>query len=71
VGARRERLGALTKWAREVETNEGRVGEQATVADNPVPLGRGRERGRTGKETAADRCSPPVRRRERMAASLG
>jgi hypothetical protein len=38
---------------------------KATSADSPTPLGREREgeRERAGKGTAADRWSPPVRRR--------
>jgi hypothetical protein len=38
-----KRFIALTKRAREAETERGRAGEQATGADNPAPLGRGRE----------------------------
>jgi hypothetical protein len=46
AGAWRERLGVLTKWAHEAEIEEGRVDEQVTSVDNPVPLSRGRKRGR-------------------------
>jgi hypothetical protein len=46
AGTWRERLGVLTKWAREAETEERRAGEQATDTDNLVPLDRGREIGR-------------------------
>jgi hypothetical protein len=66
AGARREQLGVLMKRAREAETGKG-TRARATGADNPAPLGRERERERAGKETAADRWNPPVRRRGRAA----
>jgi hypothetical protein len=56
----------LTKRAREAEIEKG-ARARATDADNLVPLGRERERERVGKETAADRWNPPVRRRGRAA----
>jgi hypothetical protein len=48
AGSRRERLGVLTKRAREVERERGRAREQATGADNPAPLRIRRERERGG-----------------------
>jgi hypothetical protein len=58
----------LAKRAREVE-RERSVRAKATSVDNSAPLGRerGRERERVGKETAADRWNPPVKRRRRAA----
>jgi hypothetical protein len=45
AGARRERLGVLTKRACEAETEKG-AQARATITDNPTPLGRERERER-------------------------
>jgi hypothetical protein len=56
----------LAKRAREKE-RERNAQARATGADNPTPLGRGRKRECAGKETAADRWNPPVRRRWRVA----
>jgi hypothetical protein len=49
TGVWRKRFIALMKWARKAETEEGRAGEQATGADNPAPLGRGRARKARGE----------------------
>ena len=45
ASASREWLDVQTKRAREAEMEEGRASEQATCADNPIPLGRGRREG--------------------------
>jgi hypothetical protein len=59
---------ALTRRVRGAEKERGRAA-RATGADTPAPLGEeGRER--AGKETAADRWSPPVRRHGHTRAAL-
>jgi hypothetical protein len=60
----------LTKWAREVEIGKS-ARARATGADNSVPLGREWERERVGKETAANRWNPPVKRRGRTGVQPG
>jgi hypothetical protein len=45
AGAQRERLGVLTKRVCEAEIERGGRSEQATGADNPAPVGKGRGRG--------------------------
>jgi hypothetical protein len=57
----------LAKRAREAEREEGRVGD-GNWRRQPNPTGqREGESGRAGKETTADRWSPPLRRHGRAA----